>query len=53
MKKDSSLKKLKLHRETIRTLTNEEAKQAAGGGVWSHPPACNLLTAVTCSNCLP
>jgi hypothetical protein len=58
MKKSSSLKKLKLHRETIRTLTTEEAKQAAGGHTII--PATNFFTCtqytyVSCAkhNCMP
>jgi hypothetical protein len=48
MKKHPRFQKLKLHRETIRSLTTEEAKQAAGGHTIL--PATNFNTCTQYTN---
>ncbi len=45
-----SVKKLKLHKETVRSLTDAELREANGGRLVSHVPCENTIWE-TCAPC--
>lgn len=48
MKKTTTVKKLVLHKESIRRLGQEQVKEAAGGGTLS---VCTNCAFSACANC--